>query len=111
MARKSGNSETRTSNAGKNRVSSARSSESKVINISDELGVEPGEETLAQIRDRLDAVDALAWDRCIEALGTHKAMGKWPDFMRMMAELKKRADLNSSATIDVVFDEVAIASA
>ena len=71
----------------------------------------PPEESIDDIRARLNVLDQHLWDKCWEALDTSKAMGKWPDFMSKLEELKKKSDLSAASMIEIVFDEVAITEA
>ena len=72
---------------------------------------EGSKDGLDEIRVALDPMDRYAFDKCMEALDTPKALTKWPDFIRTMQDLARKARMKSAENIDICFDTVSIAEA
>ena len=72
-----------------------------------ELDSDEGKD-LAWYRDRLNSVQGHVWDKCMEGLDNTKAMGKWPELMKIIQDLAALVDIADNDTELILdFDVVA----
>ena len=81
----------------------------KITKIHPDIELDLDEEKdLAWYKSRMNAVQSHIWQKCMDGLDNTKAMGKWPELMKIIQDLAALVDIGDNDTELVLdFDVVA----